>query len=104
MSNSYFVYILASERNGTLYIGVTSNLEQRILQHKNKLFKGFTEKYSIGILVYYEITSSIEQAIAREKQLKKWNRVWKINLIEENNPEWVDLSIAKEPGSPHSRG
>ena len=88
----YFVYILASKRNGTLYIGVTSNLEKRIFEHKNKLIKGFTEKYNLKILVYYEITSDINSAIRREKQLKKWNRKWKLELIEKSNPKWTDLS------------
>lgn len=88
----YFVYILASKRNGTLYIGVTSNLEKRIFEHKNKLIKGFTEKYNLKILVYYEITNDINSAIRREKQLKKWNRKWKLELIEKSNPKWTDLS------------
>ncbi len=89
--NSYFVYILASQRNGTLYIGVTNNLIKRVWQHKNKVVDGFTKKYGVGILVYFEETSEIESAIQREKQLKKWNRAWKIRLIEEKNPFWKDL-------------
>lgn len=88
---TYYVYILASQRNGTLYIGVTSNLEKRLKEHKSKTFKGFTEKYNVTMLVYYESTNFIEQAIDREKQLKKWKREWKIKLIEELNPEWKDL-------------
>jgi putative endonuclease len=88
---TYYVYILASQRSGTLYIGVTSNLEKRLEEHKNKTFKGFTEKYNVTILVYYESTNFIEQAIDREKQLKKWKREWKIKLIEELNPEWKNL-------------
>ena len=85
------VYILASKRNGTLYIGVTSNLVQRIWQHKNGVVGGFTDKYSVHNLVYFEQNADIQSAITREKRLKKWNRQWKINLIEANNPEWRDL-------------
>ncbi len=85
------VYILASQRNGTLYIGVTSNLIQRIWQHKNHQMEGFTEKYSVSLLAYYELHNDITEAIKREKQLKKWNRQWKLNLIEARNPEWKDL-------------
>lgn len=88
---SYFVYILASERNGTLYIGVTSDLVKRIWEHKNKLADGFTEKYGADKLVYYEETSDVNSAIAREKQLKNWQRKWKLELIEKNNPQWEDL-------------
>ena len=87
----YYVYILASNKNGTLYIGVTSNLVKRIYEHKNELAEGFTKQYSVHNLVYFEITDSVESAIAREKQLKKWNRAWKIRLIEKTNPEWRDL-------------
>ena len=90
MKNSY-VYILASKRNGTLYIGVTNDLIKRIYEHKNSLVRGFTEKYKVHKLVYYEEHSDIYEAIEREKQMKKWNRKWKINLIEEFNPEWEDL-------------
>ena len=89
--NRYYVYILASKRNGTLYIGVTSNLIKRIYEHKNNLIEGFTKKYNIHNLVYYEITEDVNSAIAREKQLKRWKRNWKIELIEKNNPEWKDL-------------
>lgn len=85
------VYILASEYNGTLYIGVTSNLIQRIWQHKNDLVEGFTEKYGVHSLVYYELCDQMVTAIEREKQLKKWNRQWKIDLIEKANPTWKDL-------------
>ncbi|MDH3694432.1 MAG: GIY-YIG nuclease family protein [Gammaproteobacteria bacterium] len=81
------VYILASERNGTLYIGVTSDLPGRIWQHKNNLIKGFTEKHKIHNLVYYEMHDSMLSAIIREKHLKKWKRAWKIRIIEEFNPE-----------------
>ncbi|MDP1559405.1 MAG: GIY-YIG nuclease family protein [Nitrosomonas sp.] len=85
------VYILASGYNGTLYIGVTSNLIQRIWQHKNDLVEGFTEKYGVHSLVYYELHEQMLTAIEREKQLKKWNRQWKIKLIEKTNPKWKDL-------------
>ena len=82
MDKNYFVYILASKRNGTLYIGVTNNLENRMYQHKNKLFDGFTKKYGVDKLVHYEMTNDVRSAIQREKQLKKWNRKWKLELIE----------------------
>jgi len=87
----YYLYILASQKNGTLYIGVTNNLFQRIYQHRNKTAKSFTEKYNINKLVYYEIYQYIQDAIVREKQMKKWKRQWKLELIEENNPSWTDL-------------
>jgi putative endonuclease len=89
---SYFVYILASERNGTLYIGVTNNLAKRVDEHRSKVTPGFTSKYSVNKLVYFEQTGSIEIAIKREKQLKKWNRDWKVELIEKDNPAWNDLA------------
>jgi len=85
------VYILASKRNGTLYIGVTSDPVQRIWQHKNKMVGGFTKKYNVNKLVYYEVHLNAESAIVREKQMKKWQRAWKIQLIEEKNPDWKDL-------------
>ena len=85
------VYILASKRNGTLYIGVTSDLVRRVWQHKNDLQPGFTEKYRVHSLVYYEMHDEMATAILREKQLKKWNRQWKLRLIEEKNPDWLDL-------------
>lgn len=88
---SYFVYILASERNGTLYIGVTSDLLRRLWEHKNKKADGFTKKYDVGNLVYYEQTEDVMSALNREKQMKKWNRGWKIRLIEKTNPKWRDL-------------
>ena len=91
MNKQGYVYILASAQRGTLYIGVTSNLITRVWQHKQKLVEGFTKKYSVDRLVYYEISDSIESAIIREKQLKAWKRVWKIELIEESNPERKDL-------------
>jgi putative endonuclease len=85
------VYILASARNGTLYIGVTGNLHERIWQHKNGMHEGFTKKYEVHALVYYELHANMMTAITREKQLKKWNRDWKLRLIEEGNPGWRDL-------------
>ena len=88
---TYFVYIMASKKNGTLYIGMTSNLIQRVYKHKNNTYEGFTQKYGVHTLVYYEHTTDVNGAIMREKQLKKWNRQWKINLIEKENPNWNDL-------------
>jgi putative endonuclease len=88
----YYVYILASQRNGTIYIGVTNNLQRRIEEHQSGLVEGFTKRYHLKELVYYEQTPSIEAAILREKQLKKWNRAWKVALIEKANPIWKDLS------------
>lgn len=93
----YFVYILASKIGGTIYVGVTNDLVRRVYEHKQKFVEGFTKKYGVATLVYYEVHSDIEAAITREKQLKKWNRAWKVRLIEEANPNWDDLyrSIAK---------
>lgn len=89
----FYIYILASDRNSTVYIGVTSDLEKRIQQHKSKTYEGsFTSKYSVEKLVYYESTEDSESAIAREKQLKNWTRQWKLDLIEKENPQWKDLS------------
>ncbi len=85
------VYILASRRSGTLYTGVTSVLTQRIWNHKNDVHEGFTKKYQVHRLVYFEEHQDIRDAIIREKQIKKWKRAWKIRLIEEMNPEWRDL-------------
>ena len=90
MKQSY-VYILASQRNGTLYIGLTSDLIKRIWEHKNKFVPGFTEKYNVTMLVYYEIFHDITLAANREKRLKEWKRQWKIDLIEKMNPDWKDL-------------
>lgn len=87
----YYVYILAKERNSTFYVGITSNLAKRIYEHKNDLTDGFTKKYGIHKLVYFEIFDDPENAIKREKRLKKWNRPWKMRLIEEMNPDWNDL-------------
>ena len=85
------VYILASGKNGTLYIGVTSNLIQRLYQHKSDYVEGFSKKYRTHILVYFELHDNMESAITREKHLKRWNRQWKIRLINKHNPEWKDL-------------
>ena len=87
----YFVYILAKERNSTFYVGVTSDLPKRIWEHKNDVAEGFTRKYGIKTLVYFETYDDPENAIQREKRLKKWPRAWKIKVIEEKNPDWKDL-------------
>ena len=87
------VYILASRRNGVLYVGVTSDLFSRVNLHKQDLIEGFTKRYSVHRLVYYEMHKSMPEAIRREKQLKKWNRAWKVRLIEQVNPEWSDLWV-----------
>jgi putative endonuclease len=87
----YWVYILASRKHGTLYIGVTNDLIRRVYQHKNKLIKGFTSQYNVTLLMWYEGYDNPTSAIEREKELKKWRREWKINLIERDNPDWDDL-------------
>jgi putative endonuclease len=92
MSKTYYVYILASKRNGTLYIGVTNDLVRRVWEHKEGLVSGFTETYGVKILVYFEAFDDIEQAILREKRLKKYKREWKINLIQQSNIGWRDLT------------
>jgi putative endonuclease len=89
----YYVYILASKENGTLYIGVTNNLERRIKEHKTKRAKGFTSRYDVNTLVYYETTADIVTAIQREKQIKKWKRAWKLKLINSTNPYWTDITL-----------
>ena len=86
------VYILASKRNGTLYVGVTSNLASRIEAHRSGVVDGFTKKYDVKTLVYFELHADMYEAIQREKRIKKWNRAWKVQLIEQANPEWRDLS------------
>ena len=91
MNKQYYVYILASKKNGTLYTGVTNNLLKRVYEHKHNLVEGFTKKYNVHQLVYYETTEDINIAIHREKCIKRWKRNWKIELIEKNNPEWKDL-------------
>ncbi|MEK7208219.1 MAG: GIY-YIG nuclease family protein [Patescibacteria group bacterium] len=88
---NYCVYILASKRNGTLYIGVTSNLPKRVYEHKTGAVEGFTKRYRIHVLVWYECTEDAAAAITREKQLKAWKREWKLVLIEKENPTWKDL-------------
>lgn len=88
----YYVYILTNQSNRVLYTGVTNNLERRMYEHKNKLISGFTEKYNVNKLVYYDSTTDVEEAISREKQIKGWTRQRKIELIESVNPRWVDLS------------
>ncbi|MFC3713149.1 GIY-YIG nuclease family protein [Sphingoaurantiacus capsulatus] len=93
MARNYggYVYILASERNGTLYIGVTNDLARRVGEHREGLVEGFTRRYAVKRLVYIESFERIEDAIAREKAMKKWKRLWKLDLIERQNPDWVDL-------------
>jgi putative endonuclease len=103
------VYILASRRIGTLYIGVTSNLRRRVFEHREGLIAGFARDYGVRLLVHYELALEMRAAIVREKQLKKWERAWKIRLIEEGNPTWRDLAEdlgfpALVPGSPPARG
>ena len=87
----YFVYILASRRNGTLYVGVTNDLVKRVWQHRNDLVEGFTRRYGVHRLVWFESTPDISVAIKREKQIKKWRRAWKLEMIERQNPNWGDL-------------
>ena len=91
--HQYYVYILSNQKNGVLYIGMTNNLERRMFEHKNKLVDGFTEKYKLSKLVYFEMYPQVKDAILREKRLKKWKRQWKINLIEEENSNWTDLAF-----------
>ena len=91
MNKQPAVYVLASKRNGTLYVGVTSDLIKRVWEHKNNVVKGFTERYSVHPLVWYELHETMESAIRKEKMLKNWKRVWKLELIERSNPNWQDL-------------
>ena len=93
MNKSCAVYIMTNYSETSLYIGVTTDLQKRVWEHKNKVVKSFTEKYNVNKLVYYELTDSIETAINRERQLKRWHRQWKINLIKEKNPDFRDLSL-----------
>ena len=88
---AFFVYILASKRNGTLYIGMTDDLAKRIWQHRNEIIPGFTKRYGVKLLVWYEVHESRESAFARERQVKRWNRAWKLELIEKENAAWRDL-------------
>ncbi len=90
-SKTYYVYILASQRNGTLYTGMTNDLLRRVSEHKSGAVDGFTKRYKVDRLVYFESTNDVRVAIEREKQIKKWYRKWKIELIESQNPEWKDL-------------
>jgi putative endonuclease len=107
----YYVYILASQRNGTLYVGVSNDIMRRTWEHKNGLVEGFTGKYGVHTLVWYELHDDINVAIAREKRLKRWNRAWKISLIEKDNSGWNDLyarlrgeiALPDPPGSPSPR-
>ena len=91
MKEHFYVYILTNKKEGVFYIGVTSNLPKRIWEHKNKVAEGFSKKYNLDKLVYYEVFDDAENAIRREKRLKRWNREWKIQAIEEFNPDWLDL-------------
>lgn len=91
---NYYVYILASKRNGTLYVWVTNNLERRLYEHKNKIIKWFTSKYNVNTIVYYEETNNIYNALEREKQIKAWKRKKKLELIESINKSWLDLSLS----------
>ena len=90
--HQYYLYILTNKKNGTLYVGVTNNLERRMFEHKHKLVEGFTKKYGLDRLIYFEVFQYVNDAIKREKNIKKWKRQWKINLIEEENPDWEDLA------------
>lgn len=91
--HQYYMYILSNKKNGTLYIGMTNNLERRMFKHKNKLCAGFALKYGLNLLVYFEQFQYVNDAIKREKQLKNWNRSWKIELIEKDNKDWNDLAF-----------
>tara|TARA_R110000868_G_scaffold30212_13_gene112040 strand:- start:708 stop:1001 length:294 start_codon:yes stop_codon:yes gene_type:complete len=91
MQRSYFVYILASARNGTLYVGVTNDLQRRIWEHKSGAIEGFTKRYSVHHLVWFDETSDVNAAIAYEKKIKRWPRAYKLNIIEQMNPQWRDL-------------
>ncbi len=91
MEKKFYVYILARARNSTFYVGVTSDLSKRIWEHKNEVVEGFTQKYDVKTLVYYEIFDDAENAIRREKRLKRWPREWKMRVIEQMNPDWRDL-------------
>ena len=88
---AYYVYLLASKKHGTLYLGVTNDIVRRVYEHRSKAVAGFTKRYGVDKLVWFEIHATAEAAITREKELKKWRRDWKIRLIEESNPEWDDL-------------
>ena len=98
--HTYFLYILASRKNGTLYVGVTNQLLRRVQEHREGLLLGFTKKYAVKLLVYFEVHNDINEAIAREKRIKRWLRVWKINLIEQKNPQWRDLWLELAADTP----
>ena len=106
MNKTYYVYILASKRNGTLYIGVTNDLKRRLYEHRNNLIDGFTKRYKVHHLVYYESVNDVYAALQREKQFKRWTRKWKLELIEKTNPEWHDLAeiLFNETGLPGQAG
>ena len=106
LTRTYYVYILASDRNGTLYVGVTNDLVRRVSEHKQKAVPGFTSRYGVDRLVWFEATNSIHHAIAREKQIKHWNRQWKINLFRDDNPNWEDLypALNRIPGGDAGSG
>ena len=104
MEKNFYVYILTNQRNGTLYVGVTSDLIKRVWEHKNKVLKGFTEQYNVNKLVYYEHFVDAEHAIGREKRLKKYNRKWKTDLIERMNPAWKDMYEDLLSGFPGQAG
>lgn len=91
MSRTYHVYIMASDRNGTLYVGITSDLARRVYEHRQGAMAGFTKRYGVKRLVYLEPFDDVEHALQRERQIKKWNRGWKLELIEKTNPQWLDL-------------
>ena len=97
--NTYFVYVMSSRKNGTLYIGVTSDLAKRVREHKSGVFIGFTDKYRVHDLVFFESTGDIRVGVEREKQLKNWRRAWKVALIEKENPAWADLAPFLDPES-----
>lgn len=101
----FYVYIMTSKRNWTMYTGVTSDLIKRMYEHKNGLVEGFTKKYGVHFLVWYELHQAADTAFKREKQIKEWNRSWKLELIEKGNPEWHDLycDLVNEPGFPLPR-
>ena len=91
MTKRYFVYLLSNKKNGTLYIGITNDLVRRVYEHKSKHVEGFSKKYNLSRLVWFDETSDVNAAIEKEKQMKKWKRAWKVGLIEEANPSWRDL-------------
>jgi len=101
---SYFVYMLASQKNGTLYVGVTNDLIRRVYEHKSKSVPGFTSRYGVDRLVWFDQTDSVESAISTEKRLKRWNRAWKMALIEKANPDWRDLYPEIVGGPGRARG